>query len=95
MKKLTIDEVDFMVLALRYKLKYKNYKKLVDLIDAKLKQAYEQGKKDAAIKEAVIGGDGFFAGCKVYIDPSLPPNTVEMRFGKKVVKMALPKDWRE
>lgn len=47
MKKLTIDDVDFLVLAFDYKSESKNYKNLVDHIDAKLKQAYEQGKKDA------------------------------------------------
>lgn len=54
MTKLTIDDVDFRVLAFRdfrvlafdYDTESKNYKNLVAHIDAKLKEAYEQGKKD-------------------------------------------------
>jgi hypothetical protein len=32
-----------------------------------------------------IGGDGFFAGCKITIDPSLPPDTIELR-GANIVR---------
>jgi hypothetical protein len=96
MTKLTIDCGDFYNLAQLYRWEpvdaAKPFNALIDYIDAKLAEAYEQGKKDAAIKEITIEGDGFFAGGNVYLDPSLPLDTIEMRFGKKFVRIALPKE---
>ena len=100
MTKLTIESEDFYDLAQCYRHMpiierskvVDAYNEMLSHIGAKLIEAYEQGKKDADIKEVVIGGDGFFAGCKVYIDPSLPPDTIEMRDGKKVIRTLLPKE---
>ncbi len=41
--------------------------------------------RETHITEYVIPGDGFFAGCRVMIDPSLPPDTMEWR-GKNTVR---------
>lgn len=52
-------------------------------------EQHEKNSPDRATVEAVtIGGTGFFAGCTVYIDSTLPPDTVEMR-GKNRVRMNL------
>jgi len=41
----------------------------------------------AAEQKATIGGDGFFAGIELAVDPSLPPETVEMRSGANRVRL--------
>lgn len=66
-EKLTIDDVDFLVLAFDYKLESKNYKNLVAYIDATLKEAYEQGKKDAAEWQPIETApkNGKFIGCQL------------------------------
>jgi hypothetical protein len=41
-------------------------------------------KEKAMYTEVVIGGNGFFAGCKIYIDPTLPIDTIEWRGANRV-----------
>jgi hypothetical protein len=72
MTKLTIDCEEFYNLAQCYRWEpvdaAKPFNALIDYIDARLAEAYEQGKKDAATWQPIETApkDGQFIGCKQY-----------------------------
>lgn len=67
---------------------FKNVDEVVQVL-TDMSEKLEAATVPPAMQEIEIGGDGFFAGLKIIVDPNLPPDTIALRSGEKWMQVNL------